>query len=79
MEPEHSAKDTAAVIGQSGGKGSLAVMGEGAVSEAGFIQALLTSLLGCFLEADRVFLRVSGMHIVMTCNTSFRVSVSDEA
>lgn len=57
MEPEHSAKDTAAVIGQSGGKGSLAVvgegMGEGAVSEAGFIQALLIPLLGYFLEADR--------------------------
>lgn len=49
------------------------------MSETEFIQMLLKLLLRYFLEIDPFFLRINGMHVVMTCNNNFQITILSEA
>lgn len=49
------------------------------MSETGFIQILLKLLLGYFLKIDLFFLRINGMHIVLTYNNNFQIAILSEA
>lgn len=49
------------------------------MSETEFIQMLLKLLLRYFLEIDPFFLRINGMHVVMTCNNNFQIPILSEA